>query len=204
VSAEGPAWPAPPAASDLPPDRLELALGQSARPAIKADELLPVDLRLLEHAEASSTCSHHGDVAVWLDTSNPSAARTSATGAPPPVNVGRTVLLEPRTRTNGCRRGREPDQRSHRAASSRSSRAIPAPSSGWAGCRASASTTTCARSSSGARVSTSSGIRVCASARSLGFYATACSDAFSLRGRAASCTPPKPARQDPPASLSHP
>jgi hypothetical protein len=56
----------------------------------------------------SGTCSHHGGVAVWLDDSTSSS--TSATqGVAPPL--GRTVLLAPRTRTSGCRRGPEPDRR---------------------------------------------------------------------------------------------
>jgi hypothetical protein len=48
-------------------------------------------------AHRSGTCSHHGGVAVWLTG--------GATATP-----GRTVLLAPRTRTAGCRRGVEPDR----------------------------------------------------------------------------------------------
>ena len=48
----------------------------------------------------SGTCSHHGGVAVWLRG-----------GGATRVAVGRTILLGPRTRTQGCRLGREPDRR---------------------------------------------------------------------------------------------
>jgi len=50
----------------------------------------------------SGTCSHHGGVAVWLDGSSSSGSSTS---------VGTTVLLSPRSRAYGCRRGEEPDRR---------------------------------------------------------------------------------------------
>ena len=50
----------------------------------------------------SGTCSHHGGVAVWLDGSESSAGSTTTVGA--------TVLLAPRTRSHGCRRGTEPDR----------------------------------------------------------------------------------------------
>ena len=46
----------------------------------------------------SGTCSHHGGVALWL---------TSA----PPVALGSTVLLAPRTKTSGCTLAAEPDRR---------------------------------------------------------------------------------------------
>jgi uncharacterized protein DUF3761 len=49
----------------------------------------------------SGTCSHHGGVAVWLP---PAAAVSTARVAE------RTVLLAPRTKTDGCRRGAEPDR----------------------------------------------------------------------------------------------
>ena len=52
----------------------------------------------------SGTCSHHGGVAVWLG-GGPSATR------PAKVDVGTTALLEPRTRTSGCRLGPLPDRR---------------------------------------------------------------------------------------------
>ena len=48
----------------------------------------------------SGTCSHHGGVALWL---TPGSGTT--------VAVGRTVLLGPRTRTQGCRLGPRPDRR---------------------------------------------------------------------------------------------
>lgn len=50
----------------------------------------------------SGTCSHHGGVAVWLDGSEQSAGSTTSVGA--------TVLLAPRRRSHGCRRGTEPDR----------------------------------------------------------------------------------------------
>jgi hypothetical protein len=62
----------------------------------------------------SGTCSHHGGVAVWLGSSAPAAgtpgvqpSSSSAEG----VDVGRTVLLAPRTRTSGCRLAANPDRR---------------------------------------------------------------------------------------------
>jgi hypothetical protein len=58
----------------------------------------------------SGTCSHHGGVAVWLDTPNAGGA-TSGAGAAASRSVGATVLLQPRTRTSSCRRGPEPDRR---------------------------------------------------------------------------------------------
>jgi len=52
----------------------------------------------------SGTCSHHGGVAAWLG-GGPSGA------GPKAVDVGTTVLLEPRTRTSGCTLGALPDRR---------------------------------------------------------------------------------------------
>jgi hypothetical protein len=46
-------------------------------------------------------CSHHGGVAVWLKGAGASAS----------VQVGRTILLAPRTKTDGCRVGPSPDRR---------------------------------------------------------------------------------------------
>lgn len=59
----------------------------------------------------SGTCSHHGGVAVWLDTSHPSSSTTNGDTGVPPVRVGQTILLAARTRTSGCDRGSEPDRR---------------------------------------------------------------------------------------------
>jgi hypothetical protein len=53
----------------------------------------------------SGTCSHHGGVAVWLDSS-PSGSESRG-----PVTVGGTVLLGLRTRTAACARGSLPDRR---------------------------------------------------------------------------------------------
>jgi hypothetical protein len=53
----------------------------------------------------SGTCSYHGGVAQWL-----TGTGTTGGGAPA-TSVGRTVLLAPRSRTSGCRRGTEPDRR---------------------------------------------------------------------------------------------
>jgi len=49
----------------------------------------------------SGTCSHHGGVAAWLAVVAVPAARAA----------DRTVLIAPRTRVGGCRRGPEPDRR---------------------------------------------------------------------------------------------
>jgi hypothetical protein len=57
----------------------------------------------------SGTCSHHGGVAVWLDTGGTGSSGSTTGGSA--VSVGRTVLLAPRTRSGGCRRGPEPDRR---------------------------------------------------------------------------------------------
>ena len=62
------------------------------------------------------TCSHHGGVAVWLDSSGgtPSAARTSSApraSRSGPVVVGATVLLARRTKGGGCTLGPDPDRR---------------------------------------------------------------------------------------------
>jgi hypothetical protein len=59
----------------------------------------------------SGTCSHHGGVAVWLDASGIGTPTSGSEASAPPVAVGRTVLLAPRTRTSGCRRGAKPDRR---------------------------------------------------------------------------------------------
>jgi hypothetical protein len=52
----------------------------------------------------SGSCSHHGGVAQFLDAGG-------GTAAAPSVDLGRTVLLEPRTRTAGCVLGPNPDRR---------------------------------------------------------------------------------------------
>jgi len=52
----------------------------------------------------SGTCSHHGGVAAWLD----GAASPAGPGT---IDVGTTVLLQTRTRTNGCTLGALPDRR---------------------------------------------------------------------------------------------
>ncbi len=62
----------------------------------------------------SGTCSHHGGVAAWLSGGGSSPPEGSSPGAPnasQPPSVGRTVLIGPRTRSSGCRRGQEPDRR---------------------------------------------------------------------------------------------
>lgn len=62
----------------------------------------------------SGTCSHHGGVAAWLSGGGSTPAGGSSPGTPGGAqspSVGHTVLLAPRTRTGGCRRGQEPDRR---------------------------------------------------------------------------------------------
>jgi hypothetical protein len=59
----------------------------------------------------SGACSHHGGVAVWLDTGTAGGSRTSGSGAATSRSVGATVLLQTRTRTSGCRLGPRPDRR---------------------------------------------------------------------------------------------
>ena len=62
----------------------------------------------------AGTCSHHGGVAAWLSGGGSTAPEGSSPGAPsasPPPSVGATVLIGPRTRYSGCRRGQEPDRR---------------------------------------------------------------------------------------------
>lgn len=61
------------------------------------------------------TCSHHGGVAVWLDSSTGTSAparkpgpKRSTTGK---VAVGNTILLAPRTKSAGCALGPKPDRR---------------------------------------------------------------------------------------------
>ena len=56
----------------------------------------------------SGTCSHHGGVARWLTGSGSS---NGASGRPTSVQLGRTTLLAPRTRTSGCTLGANPDRR---------------------------------------------------------------------------------------------
>jgi hypothetical protein len=58
----------------------------------------------------SGTCSYHGGVAAWLDGSGATSAGGASPGAAT-VSVGRPVLLAPRRRVEGCRRGAEPDPR---------------------------------------------------------------------------------------------
>jgi hypothetical protein len=50
----------------------------------------------------SGTCSHHGGVAQWLEATAPAGQH---------VALGHTVLLAPRRRAGGCRRGALPDRR---------------------------------------------------------------------------------------------
>jgi hypothetical protein len=57
----------------------------------------------------SGTCSHHGGVATWLTPSATSTTGATTTTAGS-VNVGRTVLISPRTQTSGCTRGANPDR----------------------------------------------------------------------------------------------
>src|SRR4051812_9220152 len=62
----------------------------------------------------SGTCSRHGGVAAWLDgsrTVGPASAVSPAPAAAAAVDVGRTLLLARRTRTDGCRLGANPDRR---------------------------------------------------------------------------------------------
>jgi hypothetical protein len=54
----------------------------------------------------SGTCSHHGGVAAWLT----GAGSPTTPGGSAPASVGHSVLLAPRTRTSGWRRGPEPDR----------------------------------------------------------------------------------------------
>ena len=57
------------------------------------------------------TCSHHGGVAKWLDGSSSSSGSSSSGGSGQTIDVGRTVLLEPRTKSSDCRLGANPDRR---------------------------------------------------------------------------------------------
>ena len=62
----------------------------------------------------SGTCSHHGGVATWLSgegSSAPIGPTPGAPGASGPALLGRTVLIGPRTRSSGCRRGPRADRR---------------------------------------------------------------------------------------------
>src|SRR5439155_18767336 len=64
----------------------------------------------------SGTCSHHGGVAVWLDVSaaSPStggAAPAAPTTSSPQIQVGKTVILRLRTKSDGCILGPNPDRR---------------------------------------------------------------------------------------------
>ena len=59
----------------------------------------------------SGTCSHHGGVAVWLDTGSAGGSTTRGNGGTTSRSVGATVVLQPRTRTSGCRLGPVPDRR---------------------------------------------------------------------------------------------
>jgi hypothetical protein len=52
----------------------------------------------------SGTCSHHGGVAAWLDAS-------ASPAAPGTIDVGSTVVLRSRTKTDGCTLGTLPDRR---------------------------------------------------------------------------------------------
>ena len=61
-------------------------------------------------AHRSGTCSHHGGVGVWLSAGG-SPAPAGPSGTVPSALVGHTVLLDPRSRSVGCRRGVEPDRR---------------------------------------------------------------------------------------------
>src|SRR5471032_520343 len=60
----------------------------------------------------SGSCSHHGGVATWLDSTTTTTSSPPPTSTPTPTpRLGRTVLLAPRTKTSGCRRGSNPDRR---------------------------------------------------------------------------------------------
>src|SRR5439155_4206943 len=64
----------------------------------------------------SGTCSHHGGVAVWLDgsaasTSTGVAAPAAPTTSSPQIQVGKTVILRLRTKSDGCILGPNPDRR---------------------------------------------------------------------------------------------
>src|SRR5438105_9311722 len=76
----------------------------------------------------SGSCSHHGGVSQWLDGSTPAAttaapvlaglgsvgsaskASSAAASATAAVELGSTVLLAHRTRTNGCTLGSRPQR----------------------------------------------------------------------------------------------
>jgi hypothetical protein len=62
----------------------------------------------------SGSCSHHGVVARWLDSSSSPTTRTTsraagglATGE---IQTGTSILLGPRTKTSHCRLGADPDR----------------------------------------------------------------------------------------------
>jgi hypothetical protein len=61
------------------------------------------------------TCSHHGGVAEWLDSSSSNSGSNSgssgSTVSHKAVNVGSTVLLGKRTKTSGCSLSANPDRR---------------------------------------------------------------------------------------------
>jgi hypothetical protein len=61
----------------------------------------------------SGSCSHHGGVAAWLDGGNAATGSPSppAGAAALPPDLGRTVLLAPRTKTSHCTRSPNPDRR---------------------------------------------------------------------------------------------
>jgi hypothetical protein len=60
----------------------------------------------------SGTCSHHGGVAKWLDSTTTTTSSTAPASTPTSTPaLGRTVLLARRTRTSGCSRGSNPDPR---------------------------------------------------------------------------------------------
>jgi len=63
----------------------------------------------------SGSCSYHGGVAAWLDSSALAVSSVPTTGTnagtPSSVDVGATVLLARRTKAGGCKLGPNPDRR---------------------------------------------------------------------------------------------
>jgi len=56
----------------------------------------------------SGTCSHHGGVKVWLVGASTGSSSSAGAGS---VQLGRTVLLGRRTKSQGCKVGPLPDRR---------------------------------------------------------------------------------------------
>jgi hypothetical protein len=68
-----------------------------------------VDGSLSYSQHRSGTCSRHGGVRIWLSGAPTTGSSSSAgTGS---AQIGQTMLLEPRTKTQGCKRGPMPDRR---------------------------------------------------------------------------------------------